>query len=152
MTMIEEVVQTSPGAARLRRLGRVPRRRMRIDGDALRNGRHTDGRLTVEISGLGSAAAGVPESFGWRADRPMALVIVRSGIDGDDVNFLVGPAVAGQGRSVGVGDGSGIRYVAFCYDAEPERAFAPDRSGRRTTIGFRPTLPSVSPNRGGSPA
>jgi hypothetical protein len=151
MTMKDEVVGTSPGAARLRRLGRA-RRRMRIDGDALRNGRHTDGRLTVEISGLSSAAAGVPESFNWRANRPIALVIVRSGIDGDDVNFLVGPAVAGQGRSAGVGDGSGILYVAFCYDAEPERAFAPDRSGRRTTIGVRPTLRSGSLNRGGSPA
>jgi hypothetical protein len=152
MTMIEEVVQTSPGAARLRRLGRVPRRRMRIDGDALRNGRHTDGRLTVEISGLGSAAAGVPESFDWRADRPIALVIVRSGIDGDDVNFLVGPAVAGQGRSVGVGDGSGIRYVAFCYESEPERAFAPDRPGLRRTTGVRPMLRARALNRGGPPA
>jgi hypothetical protein len=152
MTMNDEVVQTSPGAARLRRLGRVARRRMRIDGDALRNGRHSDGHLTVEISGLGSAAAGVPESFSWRADRPIALVIVRSGIDGDDVNFLVGPAVAGQGSSAGVGDGSGILYVAFCYDAEPERAFAPDRSGAPATIGVRPTLRSGSLNRGGSPA
>jgi hypothetical protein len=152
MMMNQQIVQTSPGAARLRRIGRVARRRMRIDGDALRNGRHTDGQLTVEISGLCSAAAGVPESFGWRANRPIALVIVRSGIDGDDVNFLVGPAVAGQGRSVGVGDGSGILYVAFCYDAEPERAFAPDRPGLRTTIGVRPTLRSDSLNRGGSPA
>ena len=152
MTMNDEVAKTSPGADRLRRLGRVARRRMRIDGDALRNGRHTDGRLTVEISGLGSAAAGVPESFNWRADQPIALVIVRSGIDCDDVNYLVGPAFAGQCRSAGVGDGSGILYVAFCYDAVPERTFAPDRSGPRTTIGVRPTLRSGSLNRGGSPA
>jgi len=152
MTMNQEIVRTNAGAARLRRLGRVARRRMRIDGDALRNGRHTDGQLTVEISGLCSAAAGVPESFGWRADRPIAQVIVCSGIDGDDVNFLVGPAVAGQGRSVGVGDGSGIRYVAFRYDAEPERAFAPDRFGPRTTVGVRPRPSSGSLNRGGSPA
>ena len=138
MMVNQEIVQTSPGAARLRRLGRVARRQMRIDGDALRNGRHTDGQLTVEISGLCSPAAGVPESFGWRADRPIALVIVRSGIDGDDVNFLVGPAVAGQGRSAGVGDGSGIRYVAFRYDAELERASAPVQSGLRTTTGVRP--------------
>ena len=117
-----ELIQTSPAEIRLRRLGRLARRRMRIGGDALRNGRHTDGQLTVEISELGASAAGVPESFSWRADRPIALVIVRSGIDGDDVNFLVGPAIAGQGRSLGVGDGSGIRYVAFCYDAEIERS------------------------------
>ena len=152
MTMNGEVAQTSPGAARLRRLGRVARRRMRIDGDALRNGRHTDGRLTVDISGLGSAAAGVPESFGWRADRQIALVIVRSGIDGDDVNFLVGPAVTGQGRSAGVGDGSGIMYVAFCYDAELERVSAPDQSVARRTLGVQPTLGSGSPSRSGSPA
>jgi hypothetical protein len=120
-----ELIQTSPAEVRLRRLGRLARRRMRIGGDALRNGRHTDGQLTVEISELAPAAAGVPESFSWRADRPIALVIVRSGIDGDDVNFLVGPAIAGQGRSSRVGDGSGIRYVAFCYDAEIERASAP---------------------------
>jgi hypothetical protein len=123
--MDRELVQPSPAEVRLRRLGRLARRRMRIGGDALRNGRHTDGQLTVEISELGAAAAGVPESFSWRANRPIALVIVRSGIDGEDVNFLVGPAIAGQGRSAGLGDGSGIRYVAFCYDAEIERASAP---------------------------
>jgi len=139
MTMDQELIETSPVAGRPRPLGRR-RRRMRIDGDALRNGRHTDGRLTVDISELGAAAAGVPESFSWRADRPIALVIVRSGMDGDDVNFLAGPAIEGQGRSAGAGDGSGIRYVAFCYDAELERASAPpDRSGIRATTGVRPT-------------
>ena len=136
--MNQELIQTSPPTARLRRLGRVARRRMQIDGSALRNGRHTDGRLTVEISDLCAAAAGVPESFSWRADRPIARLIVRSGIDGGDVNFLVGPAVEGQGRSAGVGDGSGIRYVAFCYDAEPERASIAVQSGLRTTTGVRP--------------
>jgi hypothetical protein len=136
--MNQELIQTSPPTARPRRLGRVARRRMQIDGGALRNGRHTDGRLTVEISDLCAAAAGVPESFSWRADRPIARVIVRSGIDGGDVNFLVGPAVDGQGRSAGVGDGSGIRYVAFCYDAEPERASVAVRSGLRTTTAIRP--------------
>ena len=125
MTMDRELIQPSPAEVRLRRLGRRARRRMRIGGDALRNGRHTDGQLTVEISELGAAAAGVPESFSWRADRPIALVIVRSGIDGDDVAFISGPAIAGEGRSAGVGDGSGIRYVAFCYDAKIERAAAP---------------------------
>ena len=138
--MDRKTIEIDPRASRLRRVGRLARRRMRIDGDALRNGRHTDGQLTVEISGLCSAAAGVPESFGWRANRPIALVIVRSGIDGDDVNFLAGPAIAGEGRSAGAGDGSGIRYVAFCYDAELERASAPpDRSGIRATTGVRPT-------------
>ena len=136
--MNQELIQTSPPTARPRRLGRVARRRMQIDGSALRSGRHTDGRLTVEIIDLCAAAAGVPESFSWRADRPIARVIVRSGIDGGDVNFLVGPAVDGQGRSAGVGDGSGIRYVAFCYDAELERASAPVRSGLRTTTRVRP--------------
>jgi hypothetical protein len=116
--MNPELILTNPASVRLRRVGRFARRRMRIDGDALRNGRHTDGQLTVEISDLGAAAAGVPESFNWQADRPISLVIVRSGIDGGDVNFDVGPAIAGTGGSAGVGDGSGIRYVAFCYDAE----------------------------------
>ena len=77
-------------------------------------------------------------------------MIVRSGIDGDDVNFLAGPAIAGQGRSAGAGDGSGIRYVAFCYDAEIERASAPDRSALRTAVRVRPVLRSGALNRGGS--
>ena len=140
--MDQDPIQTSPDAVRLRRLGRLARRRLRIDGDALRNGRHTDGRLTVEISELGAAAAGVPESFSWRADRPIAMVIVRSWIDGDDVNFLAGPAIAGNGGSAGAGDGSGIRYVAFCYDAEFERASETDQTGPRTTTGVRPMLRS----------
>jgi hypothetical protein len=104
----------------LRRRGRRARRRMRVDGAALRNGRHTDGRLTVEIRGLGPSAAGVPETFDWVADRPIELVIVRSGIDGGDISFGLGPARSGSAGSAGVGDGTGIRYVAFCYDAETE--------------------------------
>src|SRR5258708_7158180 len=67
-----------PSAARLRRVGRLARRRMRLDSAALANGIHTDGTLTVEISGLNSPVAGVPDSFEWEADRPIALVIVRS--------------------------------------------------------------------------
>ena len=111
----------SPDAAapRLRRVGRLSRRRMRIDGAALRNGIHTDGTLTVEISGLGSPVAGVPDSFEWEADRPIALAIVRAGIDGEDVDFQVGPRLTGTGRAAAIGDGTGIRYVAFCYDAAP---------------------------------
>jgi hypothetical protein len=105
---------------RFRRVGRLARRRMRIEGEQLTNGTHTDGRLSVTISGLGSASAGVPDTFDWTADRPIALVIVRAGLDGDDVSFHVGPTSSGQGIGTLVGDGTGIRYVAFCYDAEPD--------------------------------
>jgi hypothetical protein len=122
--MDRRTITIDPVATKLRRVGRVARRRMRIEGDALRNGVHTDGTLTVEISGLGSPVAGVPDSFEWRADRPVALVIIRAGIDGDDVSFQVGPSRSGVGRGVGVGDGSGIRYVAFCYDAAPDAVAA----------------------------
>jgi hypothetical protein len=45
-----ELIQMRPAEVRLRRLRRLARRRMRIGGDALRNGRHTDGQLTVEIN------------------------------------------------------------------------------------------------------
>jgi len=116
----------APDAAtvRLRRVGRIARHRMRIDAAELTNGIHTDGTVTVEISGLGSPVAGIPDSFEWEADRPIALVIVRSGIDGEDVDFHVGPSRHGTGRAAGVGDGTGIRYVAFCYDA-PVTAPAP---------------------------
>ena len=105
---------------RFRRVGRLARRRFRIEGDALANGTHTDGRLTVTISGLGSASAGAPDTFDWQSNRPIALVIVRAGVDGDDVSFHVGPTSSGQGIGTLVGDGTGIRYVAFCYDAEPD--------------------------------
>jgi hypothetical protein len=105
---------------RFRRVGRLARRRFRIEGDAISNGTHTDGRVTVTISGLASAAAGVPDTFDWQSDRPIALVIVRAGLDGDDVSFHVGPTSSGQGIGTLVGDGTGIRYVAFCYDAEPD--------------------------------
>ena len=114
--------QVDDTTIRLRRVGRLARRRMRIEGDALRNGTHTDGRLTVTISGLGAASAGVPDTFDWKADRPIALVIVRAGVDGDAVSFHVGPVTSGQGVGTLVGDGTGIRYIAFCYDAEPDAA------------------------------
>jgi len=117
--MDRTTIAIDPSATRLRRVGRLARRRMRIDGATLTNGLHTDGTLTVEISGLGSPVAGVPDSFEWEADRPIALVIVRSGIDGEDVAFQVGPSRLGTGRGSTVGDGTGIRYVAFCYDAAP---------------------------------
>jgi hypothetical protein len=128
--MDRQTITIDPTTTKLRRVGRVARRRMRIDGDALRNGTHTDGTLSVEISGLGSPVAGVPDLFEWQADRPIALVIVRTGIDGEDVSFDVGPAQHGIGRSSGANDGSGIRYVAFCYDAPVES----------TTV--RPTAPA----------
>jgi hypothetical protein len=105
---------------RFRRVGRLARRRMRLEGDQLTNGSHTDGRVTVTISGLGASSAGAPDTFDWQADRPIALVIVRAGVDGDDVSFHVGPVEAGRGIGTPVGDGTGIRYIAFCYDAEPD--------------------------------
>jgi hypothetical protein len=117
--MDPKTIEIDARASRLRRVGRLARRRMRIDGTALTNGVHTDGTLTVEINGLGSPVAGVPDSFEWEADRPVALVIVRSGIDGEDVAFQVGPSQFGMGRSAMIGDGTGIQYVAFCYDAAP---------------------------------
>ena len=115
-------ITIDPVTTRLRRVGRVARHRMRIDGNALRNGSHTDGTLTVEIRGLGSPVAGTPDEFEWSADRPIALVIVRAGVDGDDVSFHVGPATSGVARPASAGDGSGLRYVAFCYDAPIEAA------------------------------
>jgi hypothetical protein len=117
--MDRTTIAIDPSATRLRRVGRLARRRMRIDGGTLGNGRHTDGTLTVEINGLGSPVAGIPDSFEWGADRPIALVIVHSGIDGEDVAFDVGPRRFGTGRSAAIGDGTGIRYIAFCYDAAP---------------------------------
>lgn len=118
--MKPRTITIDPVATKLRRVGRLARHRMRIDGDALRNGSHTDGTLTVEISGLGSPVAGAPDEFEWSADRPIALVIVRAGVDGDDVSFHVGPATAGIARPASASDGSGLRYVAFCYDAPIE--------------------------------
>jgi hypothetical protein len=53
------------------------------------------------------------------------LVVVRSGIDGEHVEFSVGPSRRGVGRGAPVGDGTGIRYIAFCYDAAPDTAARP---------------------------
>jgi hypothetical protein len=117
--MDRTTIAIDPSALRLRRVGRLARRRMRIDGPSLSNGLHTDGTLTVQISGLGSPVAGIPDSFEWEADRPIALVIVRSGIDGEDVAFQVGPSRFGIGGGPTVSDGAGIQYIAFCYDAAP---------------------------------
>ena len=138
--MDRRTISIDPVATKLRRVGRLARRRMRIEGDALTNGTHTDGTLTVRISGLGSPVAGVPDSFEWEADRPVALVIIRSGIDGEDVSFQVGPARFGTGRGAGVGDGSGIRYVAFCYDAAPDVVAVPAAAASATRVGPVPPI------------
>lgn len=133
--MDRNLIAPDTASLRLRRVGRLARRRMRIDAAELRNGTFTDGTVTIEISGLGSPVAGIPDSFEWEADRPIALVIVRSGIDGEDVDFQVGPSRFGTGHAAGVGDGTGIRYVAFCYDAPVVAAVTPV------------TAPAVSPAR-----
>jgi hypothetical protein len=126
--MDRTMMQIDPATLPLRRVGRLSRRRLRIDGAQLRNGTHSDGRLTVEISGLGSAGAGEPDTFHWTADRPIALVIVRAGQDGD-VSFEVGPTTAGTAANVRLGNraggGVGNRYITFCYDAEPEAISVP---------------------------
>jgi len=149
--MDRRTITIDPIATKLRRVGRVARRRMRIDGDALHNGIHTDGTLTVEISGLGSPVAGVPDSFEWRADRSVALVIIRSGIDGEEVGFQVGPARSGTGRGASLGDGTGIRYVAFCYDAAPVAAVAaqpaPAPEPVATAVATAASVPGFGPTR-----
>jgi len=152
--MDSSTIRIDPIAAKLRRVGRLARHRMRIDAAALRNGTHTDGTLTVQISGLGSPAAGVPASFSWTADRPIALVIVRAGIDGDEVSFDVGPSTAGIGRAAGIGDGAGIRYVAFCYDAPIETAASPEAARHTSSRNVLTPAPagSTSPSAGSLPA
>jgi hypothetical protein len=97
---------------------------MRIDQRLLRNGVHTDGHLSVEITGLaddglrgGSRTAG---TFEWRADRPVALVIVRSGADGNDVSFVTGPVAAGSLVRENVQRARSAGYIAFCYDVETD--------------------------------
>jgi len=120
LLMDRTLFQLDDTTHRFRRVGRLARRRFRLEGAELSNGSHTDGRVTVTISGLGSASAGTPDLFDWEADRPIALAIVRAGVDGDDVSFQVGPTTTGSGIGTLVGDGTGIRYVAFCYDAEAD--------------------------------
>ena len=144
--MDRQLITQDPAATRLRRVGRLARRRMRIEGSELSNGVHTDGTVTIEISGLGSPVAGIPDSFEWQADRPIALVIVRSGLDGEDVDFQVGPSSRGIGRGAQVSDGSGIRYVAFCYDAVPAPVSAP-----AAAIAGAPSVPAPAAPRLATP-
>jgi len=147
--MDRNLIATDPATTRLRRVGRVARRRMRIDAADLTDGLHTDGTLTIVISGLGSPVAGSPESFEWEADRPVALVVVRSGIDGEHVEFSVGPSRRGVGRGASVGDGTGIRYIAFCYDAAPETAVLPATAAGDARAN---ATPEQGPVRNGEPS
>lgn len=104
---------------RLRRVGRLVRRRLRIEGADLSNGIHTDGRLSVVISGFDTTANGGREMFQWWSDRPVALVIVRSGVDGEDMAISTGPIRWGTGVRQ-PGDGGGLKNITFCYDIEPQ--------------------------------
>ncbi len=118
---------------RLRRVGRLTRRRMRIEGANLTNGIHTDGRLSVVISGLGADGTDSTGTFQWWANRPVALVIIRSGADGDDVSLSTGPIRWGTGTQR-PGDGAGISYIAFAYDAERESFAAPVSRRSKTPV------------------
>ena len=129
---------------RLRRVGRLVRRRLRIEAADLSNGIHTDGRLSVVISGFDTAGDGRREMFQWWSDRPVALVILRSGVNGNEMSFSTGPIRWGTGvREPGEG---GLRSITFCYDIEPDaqpRRASADREGV-TTIPAR-LLRSLSP-------
>lgn len=131
--MDPSTLRIDPTNHRLRRVGRLTRRRLRIEGSNLSNGIHTDGRLSVVISGLGYAEPGEPETFYWWADRPLALVITRSGIDGDEVEFETGPVRWGSGL-IRPGADHGISYIAFAYDTEREAIAAPRSSKPSTPV------------------
>src|SRR3954447_4679102 len=97
--MNPRLIRIDPATTKLRRVGRLARRRMRIDGEALRNGAHTEGTVAIRISGRGAPVAGVPVSFQWKATRSIELVIVRAGVDGEDVRFHGGPARSGTAEA-----------------------------------------------------
>lgn len=118
---------------RLRRVGRLARRRLRIEGENLTNGVHTDGRLSVVISGLGADGASSPATFQWWASRPLALVIVRAGVDGDDVTFSPGPVRWGS-VTQRPGDDRGISYIAFAYDTERDTSTPHAPARARTPV------------------
>jgi len=129
---------------RLRRVGQLARRRLRIEGADLSNGIHTDGQLSVVISGFDTAVDGRREMFQWWSDRPVALVIVRSGVDGDEMSFSTGPIRWGTGVRER-GDG-GLKSITFCYDIEPEvrPRPVPANRERRTSVPAR-LLRAASP-------
>jgi hypothetical protein len=117
---------------RLRRVGRLVRRRLRIEGPDLSNGIHTDGRLSVVVSGFDTADDGRREMFQWWSDRPVALVIIRSGVNGNDMSFSTGPIRWGIGvREPGEG---GLTSITFCYDVEPEARPTPAPANRGRLI------------------
>jgi hypothetical protein len=129
---------------RLRRVGRLARRRLRIEAADLSNGIHTDGRLSVVISGLDSTSDGSREIFQWWSDWPVALVIVRSGVDGEELSVSTGPIRWGTAVRQ-PGDG-GLKNITFSYDIEPAvqpRPAAATR-GRITSIPAR-LLRAASP-------
>lgn len=101
-----------------RRARRIVRHRLRIEADLFATGRFSDGWLTVVISNHRPAADGRPDSFDWRASRPVGLVIIRAGSEGGDVAYFSGPATAGTATGPATSDPAGMLYVAFCYDAE----------------------------------
>jgi hypothetical protein len=121
---------------RLRRVGRLVRRRMRVEGADLSNGIHTDGRLSVVISGFETADRG-REMFQWWSNGPVALVITRSGADGNDMSFSTGPIRWGIGvREPG---DDGLKSITFCYDVEPavQPREAPANHGRLMSVPAR---------------
>lgn len=143
-TVNPDTFKIDPSNHRLRRVGHLARQRMRIDQPLLRNGVHADGHLSVEISGLAEDshedASRTAVTFDWRADRPVALVIVRSGTDGNDVSFVTGPIAAGSlAIASEPGDGSAA-YIAFCYDVEtetPATRSSVDRLGQARSVLLR---------------
>jgi hypothetical protein len=122
-----------------RRARKLVRRRLRIDAGSVRDGIFGDGTLTVALAVRRESDEAPGLTLDWRSDRPVALVIVRSGTGGQDVAFHVGPALAGS-TVAPAADGSGLQYVAFCYDvpieAEPSTepsSLAPEPTAMPTT-------------------
>jgi len=128
-TVNDDTVRVDPSNHRLRRVGRLARRRLRLDVADLANGVYTDGHLSVEISGLVADGVNGPATFDWRSDRPVALVIIRSSTEGADVSFVIGPLESGTVARPDAGDGGPIGYVAFAYDTEPETESSTARAG-----------------------
>ena len=128
---------------RLRRVGRLTRRRLRIEGGDLRNAIYTDGRLSVVIPGVGLADEDRPEMFQWWSNRPIALVIIRSTGEGGDISFTRGPVRWGTAVRV-PGDG-GISYIAFCHDTDQSTTAPKLAADRSPTSILARLLRSASP-------